>query len=220
VGWHLKAEGVPVRTRRRPERTPERQLAVAALGALVSRGEFAVARYWRARMGVAAADERISREYRIGTGFIVLDEDAELKRTPESLGDDLRALDVDPESVAELEALRDGLRTSESDPTLADVALAAEEREELDQGDGVTVTTIHGAKGREWHTVILAGFEDEVIPGRHQDEVDEERRVAYVGMTRAKRGLWLSYARARRRWWGDNRLAPSTPSRFIAEAGL
>ncbi len=79
----------------------------------------------------------------------------------------------------------------------------------------VELVTVHGAKGREWPTVIVVGFEEERFPNRRAlvgaaDEgraIEEERRLAYVALTRATRRLVLAYD-------------PSRPSRFIAEMGL
>ena len=83
--------------------------------------------------------------------------------------------------------------------------------------EGVRVTTIHSAKGLEFDTVYLAAFEDETIPGRRKDvDVEEERRLAYVGITRAKRVLQFTSARIRETKWKG--LEPRSPSRFIEEA--
>lgn len=83
--------------------------------------------------------------------------------------------------------------------------------------EGVRVLTVHSAKGLEFDTVFLAGFEDEAIPGRRKDvDLEEERRLAYVAITRAKRVVQFTSARIRNTKWGG--LEPRTPSRFIAEA--
>ncbi len=93
------------------------------------------------------------------------------------------------------------------------------QREET--GTGVTCCTIHAAKGREWATVFLVGCEQGTIPsGRKDTDIEEERRLFYVGLTRAKDKLFVS--------WCENRPAPFqrhvlnsfAPSQFIAEAGL
>jgi DNA helicase-2/ATP-dependent DNA helicase PcrA len=67
---------------------------------------------------------------------------------------------------------------------------------------GVSLMTLHSAKGLEFRTVVLAGLEDGLLPhfnsGGSQDEIEEERRLLYVGMTRAKERLFLSTCRRRR----------------------
>jgi DNA helicase-2/ATP-dependent DNA helicase PcrA len=81
---------------------------------------------------------------------------------------------------------------------------------------GVTLLTAHMAKGLEWPIVALAGLEDGLFPlGRAVDEpggVEEERRLCYVGLTRARERLYLSWARTRYR---NGRLELAEPSRFL-----
>src|SRR2546426_6325158 len=81
---------------------------------------------------------------------------------------------------------------------------------------GVTLLTAHMAKGLEWPIVALAGLEDGLFPlGRAADEpggVEEERRLCYVGLTRARERLYLSWARTRYR---NGRLELAEPSRFL-----
>ncbi|HET8712418.1 MAG TPA: UvrD-helicase domain-containing protein [Gemmatimonadales bacterium] len=81
---------------------------------------------------------------------------------------------------------------------------------------GVTLTTTHMAKGLEWPIVALAGLEDGLFPlGRSVEQpggVEEERRLAYVGLTRARERLYLSWARTRYR---NGRLELAEPSRFL-----
>src|SRR5262249_45161438 len=82
--------------------------------------------------------------------------------------------------------------------------------------NGVTLMTIHTAKGLEWPVVVIAGLEDGLFPlsraAESQDGLEEERRLFYVALTRAKDKLYLTHARARRRG-GD--ILPSMPSRFL-----
>jgi len=81
---------------------------------------------------------------------------------------------------------------------------------------GVTLMTVHMAKGLEWPLVVLAGLEDGLFPlGRSTavpGGVEEERRLCYVGLTRAREKLYLSWARTRYR---NGRLELSEPSRFL-----
>ena len=81
---------------------------------------------------------------------------------------------------------------------------------------GVTLLTVHMAKGLEWPIVALAGLEDGLFPlGRSVEQpggVEEERRLCYVGLTRARERLYLSWARTRYR---NGRLELAEPSRFL-----
>jgi DNA helicase-2/ATP-dependent DNA helicase PcrA len=66
--------------------------------------------------------------------------------------------------------------------------------------DGVTLASLHSAKGLEWDAVFLVGLADGVLPtayARTPEQIEEERRLLYVGITRAREWLWLSYASAR-----------------------
>jgi ATP-dependent exoDNAse (exonuclease V) beta subunit len=74
----------------------------------------------------------------------------------------------------------------------------------------VVLSTIHSAKGLEWDVVFMVGVEEGVLPHANNDDVEEERRVAYVGVTRAKRLLGLTYADVR---YGQD----SMPSQFLHE---
>lgn len=82
--------------------------------------------------------------------------------------------------------------------------------------EGVTLMTVHTAKGLEWPIVIVAGLEDGLFPLRRaldsEEEAEEERRLAYVAITRARDRVYLTWARARRR---GGQLMPGVPSRFI-----
>jgi ATP-dependent DNA helicase Rep len=83
--------------------------------------------------------------------------------------------------------------------------------------DAVRLSTLHAAKGLEFPHVFLVGLEEGVLPHREAVEagsVDEERRLMYVGLTRAQQSLHLSYCNTRRR--GGEKVA-CTPSRFVAE---
>jgi DNA helicase-2/ATP-dependent DNA helicase PcrA len=94
---------------------------------------------------------------------------------------------------------------------------------EVDESEGaadarVILMTMHAAKGLEFPVVVMAGLEEGLFPhsrsADEQAELEEERRLCYVGMTRARRKLVLTGA-SRRRWYGDYRAAQ--PSRFIDE---
>jgi DNA helicase-2/ATP-dependent DNA helicase PcrA len=97
--------------------------------------------------------------------------------------------------------------------------LALDSREEEPEDvDGVTLMTLHSAKGLEFPVVFLIGVEEDLLPvsgiqGEASD-LEEERRLAYVGITRAREILWLTRASARTR---RGRLEARTPSRFLQD---
>jgi DNA helicase-2/ATP-dependent DNA helicase PcrA len=102
---------------------------------------------------------------------------------------------------------------------LEQVALVADIDGWDEKADRVSLMTLHAAKGLEFPLVCLTGLEEGVLPhsrsGKMDDiDIEEERRLAYVGMTRARDELILTLARARRRF---GPLRPSAASRFIAE---
>jgi len=128
-----------------------------------------------------------------------------------SRGDNLREL-----SNAMAEATEQG-QTLED---LLDHAALVSDSDQYQEDVPVSLMTLHSAKGLEFDAVFLAGLEEGVLPhGRSLDtpgEVEEERRLFYVGMTRAKSSLVLSRA-IYRRSYGEDRLRASLPSRFLSE---
>lgn len=84
----------------------------------------------------------------------------------------------------------------------------------LEDRDAVKVMTIHGSKGLEFPTVFLIGMNEGVFPHRNTSNMEEERRLAFVAVTRAKDKLNLSYARTTTHWGKEETLLPS---RFLAE---
>ena len=80
----------------------------------------------------------------------------------------------------------------------------------------MTLSTLHAAKGCEWDHVLIAGLCEGLLPHRHaleRGETEDERRLAYVGLTRARCELALSWPRL-------HRGRPVRASRFLAEAGI
>jgi DNA helicase II / ATP-dependent DNA helicase PcrA len=104
------------------------------------------------------------------------------------------------------------------DRLLEETALVADQDSYEGDADAVTLITLHAAKGLEFPVVFIAGLEEGVFPHSRalddEKELEEERRLAYVGMTRAMKRLFLSHA-WRRATWGMGQ--PSVPSRFLLE---
>jgi DNA helicase-2/ATP-dependent DNA helicase PcrA len=99
---------------------------------------------------------------------------------------------------------------------LSEAALLSAVDKEVGQEQGVTLMTLHTAKGLEWPVVVMTGMEHGLFPSARSEEqpagVEEERRLCYVGLTRAKDKLYLTWARARRR---GGELRPGIASHFL-----
>ena len=92
-----------------------------------------------------------------------------------------------------------------------------ERQEEDDINNQVQLMTLHAAKGLEFPYVFIMGMEEELLPHRNSiesDDIEEERRLAYVGITRAQKGLTFTLARKRKQF-GET--VTTTPSRFLDE---
>ena len=101
---------------------------------------------------------------------------------------------------------------------LSQVSLVSDIDTYVDDTQALTLMTLHSAKGLEFDTVFLSGLEEGIFPHTRSldslTEMEEERRLMYVGITRAKKNLYLSYAN-RRKMWGQDKYFPQ--SRFISE---
>jgi DNA helicase-2/ATP-dependent DNA helicase PcrA len=153
------------------------------------------------------------------TGYI-----AELKESDEEDVDD-RIANID-ELISKVVSYEESAEAEHPDepPTLSgfleDVALVADIDEVGEEDDRVLLMTLHSAKGLEFSHVYLAGMEDGIFPGQmtiasgDSEDMEEERRLAYVGITRAKDELTLTCARARM-LRGETKYNPV--SRFVYE---
>ncbi|MFV0680891.1 ATP-dependent helicase [Ottowia sp.] len=126
----------------------------------------------------------------------------------------------DAAGVATAQELRDVLQVAQT------VSLISTLNEREQDPNVVTLSTLHAAKGLEWPHVVLAGVIEGLLPFRVDDEagaaekaarIEEERRLMYVGITRAQHTLAVSWTRRRKR---GREIVAALPSRFIAEMAL
>ncbi len=114
------------------------------------------------------------------------------------------------------EVVAEGAEGTPLERFLAEAALLSSADTTVGSEEGVTLMTLHTAKGLEWPVVVLTGLENGLFPLARAEEqpdgLEEERRLCYVGLTRAKDKLYLTWARARRR---GGELRPGMPSRFL-----
>lgn len=141
--------------------------------------------------------------------------------------------DATPEGIARIENIEellngirdfiegqievDGARGALSE-FLEDVALASDLDKDTGDDDRVALMTIHLAKGLEFPHVFIVGMEEDLFPSamslNTRSELEEERRLFYVALTRAEHQAYLTYAQSRYRW---GKLVDAEPSRFIEE---
>lgn len=122
------------------------------------------------------------------------------------------------ENVKELISVTQNYQDLGLDGFLEEMALISD-ADSVDYGNNaVTLMTLHAAKGLEFPVVFMTGMEETIFPHSRalydQSEMEEERRLCYVGMTRAKEELYLSYATSRMLYGG---VQHNPPSRFLAE---
>jgi len=150
------------------------------------------------------------------TGFI-----QELKKdgTPEGIAriENIEVLMGGIKDFIEGQKEIDGARGALSE-FLEDVALATDLDNDTGDDDRVALMTIHLAKGLEFPYVFIVGMEEDLFPSamslNTRSELEEERRLFYVALTRAEHQAYLTYAQSRYRW---GKLTDSEPSRFIEE---
>jgi ATP-dependent DNA helicase UvrD/PcrA len=133
-----------------------------------------------------------------------------------------------PEDVARLEnleelarALADGMEAGETFTDFLDAAALVSDADQYEGKPGVTLITLHSTKGLEFDHVFLTGMEEGICPHSRsiteEKGIEEERRLVYVGMTRARKSLTLTRAVYRRIFGNEQQLRASLPSRFLAE---
>ena len=100
---------------------------------------------------------------------------------------------------------------------LSEIALMTDQDKEGEEGDSITLMTVHSAKGLEFPHVFIVGMEEDLFPSMMSNvgkELEEERRLFYVALTRAEKTCYIGYARERFR---NGRTEFSRPSRFVRE---
>lgn len=141
--------------------------------------------------------------------------------------------DATPEGIARLENLQELMNSIQGyvdeqqqieggDPTLEgfleDIALATDADNEDENDNKVALMTVHLAKGLEFPVVFIAGLEENLFPSQMnlntRQELEEERRLFYVALTRAEQQAFLTYSVSRARW---GKIVDAEPSRFIEE---
>lgn len=133
-----------------------------------------------------------------------------------------------PEDVARIEnlqelvrAVAESIEAGESFTDFLDAAALVSDADSFEGKPGVTLITLHSTKGLEFDHVFLSGMEEGISPhSRSLNEekgIEEERRLVYVGMTRARKSLTMTRAVYRRVFGNEQQLRASLPSRFLAE---
>jgi DNA helicase-2/ATP-dependent DNA helicase PcrA len=133
-----------------------------------------------------------------------------------------------PEDVARIEnleeltrAVAESMEAAETFIDFLDAAALVSDADQFEGKPGVTLITLHSTKGLEFDHVFLTGMEEGICPhSRSLNEekgIEEERRLVYVGMTRARQSLTMTRAVYRRIFGNEQQLRASLPSRFLAE---
>ncbi len=157
-----------------------------------------------------------------GAGFVEEGEEKDLKDAMEDLSYGLFAQNEQHPEAGETEAAGPDPDPDDKDISLGaylqQITLLTDAEEKDPNADTVKLMTIHAAKGLEFSCVFAAGLEENLFPNalsiNSREDLEEERRLFYVVITRAKQKLWLTHANARYRF---GTLVQNEPSRFINE---
>jgi DNA helicase-2/ATP-dependent DNA helicase PcrA len=133
-----------------------------------------------------------------------------------------------PEDVARIEnleeltrAVAESMDAGESFTDFLDAAALVSDTDSFEGKPGVTLITLHSTKGLEFDHVFLTGMEEGICPHsravNEEKGIEEERRLVYVGMTRARKSLTLTRAIYRRIFGNEQQMRQGLPSRFLAE---
>jgi DNA helicase-2/ATP-dependent DNA helicase PcrA len=221
--------------------TPARGIGKTTIGRLLDAAAREGTGLWEVLNRESASEIGAAAQKRLRGFRHLIDELREVAASPAPLGelgaevvnesgyaemlrhDDTPEADARFQNVQELVASMDEFQREKSEATLSDflenVTLQTSADDQVG-GDRVTLMTVHAAKGLEFPVVMVTGLEEQVFPFKGIDpwedpeELEEERRLAYVAFTRAEERLVLSFA-AIRRIFGQQRVG--IPSRFLTE---
>ncbi len=171
---------------------------------------------WRADMFVSSPTAIMDKILKTSGYLTAVKKDLDEKKDPEAESR-LQNLDELINAVKEYEDRRE-------EPSLSDflqeVSLqTGTDESQADNSGAVTLMTVHLAKGLEFNAVFVTGLEENLFPLRcdDDDEMEEERRLCYVAMTRARERLFMTYAICRRKY---GEMKDNPPSRFLFDSGL
>ena len=194
-----------------PNLTPQARRAAVELVRLIEG--------WRADMFVISPTEIMDKILKT-SGYEQMVK-AELEKDPEA---ESRLQNLD-ELINAVKEYEDRLANQEDkEPSLSDFLqeislLTGADDSQAGEGGAVTLMTVHLAKGLEFDAVFVTGLEEGLFPINRDDsdEMEEERRLCYVAMTRAREKLFMTYASQRRTY---GKMHENVPSRFLFESGL
>lgn len=208
----LAGAGHSMATQTRPERPRNWAACVGAINALENPKNDFSAHAWL-RYLVKDQARLIAEAQRAQKSKVELVFELRGINPSEGLWPSLRKAGIDEECLRFLEAAWTG---TAADTVEAILSAALEETHHSPLG--VQVLTIHAAKGMEWDHVIMAAQEQEQSPAsKTGDDLEEERRIFYVGLTRARHSVTITHAAKRDNPW-TNQSEAATPSQFIQEA--
>ena len=214
---YLEGMGIPVAKRRRSERPADWAFARVCLALLADpENDWLAEQFVKAKHGPECAEAAKLKAVAQGASLNALSLHIPADLPLNAYSQTLARCGVSQESVALVEQAFDRL-TSESTGADLLLALAEQEQHEPEVGQGVTVTTYHSAKGREWDCVLMPNFEEGLMPGPNAERIEEDRRLAFVGLTRARHLAAFTWSRTRRGYSGQEE---RTVSWFVKEMGL
>lgn len=175
---------------------------------------------WRADMFVASVTDVMDKILKTSGYEAAVKKDLDEGKDPEA---ESRLQNLD-ELINAVKDYEERSLKAEKEPSLSDFLqevslLTGTDDSQAGEGGAVTLMTVHLAKGLEFNAVFVTGLEEGLFPINRDDadEMEEERRLCYVAMTRAREKLFMSYAMQRRTY---GKMYENVPSRFLFESGL